>query len=142
MLANVTDAEDLVKESLLRAHRALASKEFDGRSSVETWLYRIVTNLALDQLRARKRRGKVIEATDEMLSDDGNTPEVRLALRELDAWMGELIPEQRVALVLSAIEGFSNAEIAGMMECSEGSVEQRLVRGRAALRQKRSLEHE
>lgn len=139
MLGNVTDAEDLVQEALLRAHRALMDKQFDGRSSVETWLYRIVSNLAVDQLRAKKRRGPSVEATDEMLSDDGNTAEARLALRELDELLIELSPEQRVALVLSAIEGCSNAEIATMMNTSEGSVEQRLVRARAALRQKRSL---
>lgn len=142
MLGNVTDAEDLVQEALIKAHRALVERQFDGRSSVETWLYRIVTNLALDQLRSRKRRGTTVETTDEMLTDDGNSAEARLALRELDGWMSDLAPEQRVAIVLSAMEGFSNAEIAAMMTCSEGSVEQRLVRARTALRQKRSLEHD
>ena len=77
-----------------------------------------------------------------MLTDDGNAPEVRLALREIDRWMCDLAPEQRAAIVLSAMDGVSNAEIAGIMNCSEGSVEQRLVRARAALRQKRSLEHD
>jgi len=139
MLGNVTDAEDVVQEALIRAHRALLDQKFDGRSSVETWLCHIVSNLAVDQLRSRKRRGPAVEATDEMLSEDGNSADVRLALRELDGWMGNLIPEQRVALVLSAMEGFSNAEIASMMNCSEGSVEQRLVRARTTLRQKRSL---
>jgi RNA polymerase sigma-70 factor, ECF subfamily len=142
MLANVTDAEDLVQEAFLKAHRALSDGEFDGRASVETWLFRIVANLAVDQLRSRKRRGPVVEPSDEMLTDDGNAPEVRLALRELDQWLAELAPEQRAAIVLSAMEGLSNLEIAGIMNCSEGSVEQRLVRARAALRQKRNLEHE
>jgi RNA polymerase sigma-70 factor, ECF subfamily len=142
MLANVTDAEDLVQEALLKAHRALSDGQFDGRASVETWLFRIVANLAVDQLRSRKRRGPVVQATDEMLIDDGNAPEVRLALREIDQWMCDLAPEQRAAMVLSAMEGLSNAEIAGIMSCSEGSVEQRLVRARAVLRQKRSLEND
>ena len=142
MLANVTDAEDLVQEAFLRAHRALLNKQFDGRASVETWLFRIVTNMAIDQLRLGKRRGQVVEATDEMLIDDGNGPEAQLALRELDQWMSGLAPEQRAVLVLSAMDGFSNSEIAQIMNCSEGSVEQRLVRGRAALRQMRSLEHD
>jgi len=142
MLANVTDAEDLVQEAFLRAHRALLDKQFDGHASVETWLFRIVTNMAIDQLRSRKRRGTVTEATDEMLTDAGNAPEFRLALRELDQWMSDIAPEQRAVLVLSAMDGFSNAEIAQIMNCSEGSVEQRLVRGRAALRQMRSLEHD
>lgn len=142
MLGNVADAEDLVQEAFLRAHRALLERKFDERSSVETWLYRIVTNLALDQLRSRKRSGQTVEANDEMMTEDGNSAESRLALRELDGWMSELAPEQRVALVLSAMEGLSNAEIASMMNCSEGSVEQRLVRARSALRQKRNHEHD
>jgi RNA polymerase sigma-70 factor, ECF subfamily len=142
MLGNVTDAEDLVQEAFMKAHRALLDRQFDGRSSVETWLYRIVTNLALDQLRSKKRRGASVEPNDEMMSEDGNSAEARVALRELDGWVSGLPPEQRVALVLSAMEGFSNAEIAVMMNCSEGSVEQRLVRARTALRQKRSLEHD
>lgn len=139
MLGNVTDAEDLVQEAFLRAHRALIERQFDGRSSVETWLYRIVSNLAVDQLRARKRRGgRTEEASDEMMSTQGNSAETLLALRELDEWMSELAPEQRVALVLSAVEGRSNAEIAVMLNTTEGSVEQRLVRARATLRQKRN----
>jgi len=142
MLGNVADAEDLAQEAFVRAHRALVEQQFDGRSSVETWLYRIVTNVALDQLRARKRRGKLVEPSDEMAVDAGNSAEARLALRELDGWMSELAPEQRVVLVLSAMEGFSNAEIASMMNCSEGSVEQRLVRARTSLKQKRTLEHD
>lgn len=142
MLGNVTDAEDLVQEVYMRAHRALLEGQFDGRSSVTTWLCRILSNLAVDQLRSRKRRGATVEPNDDMLSEDGNSAEARLALRELDAWMGELAPEQRVALVLSAMEGFANAEIAAMMQCSEGSVEQRLVRARSALRQKRSFSHD
>lgn len=140
MLGNVTDAEDLVQEAFLRAHRALIERQFDGRSSVETWLYRIVSNLAVDQLRARRRRGgRTEEASDEMVSTEGNSAESMLALRELDEWMSDLAPEQRVALVLSAIEGHTNAEIALMMNTTEGSVEQRLVRARAILRQKRNV---
>jgi RNA polymerase sigma-70 factor, ECF subfamily len=142
MLGNVTDAEDLVQDGFLRAHRALVDKQFDGRSSVGTWLAHIVANLALDQLRSRKRREPAVEASDEMPANDGNSAEARIALRELDGWMNDLAPDQRVALVLSAMEGFSNAEIAAMMNCSEGSVEQRLVRARAMLRQKRSLLHD
>ena len=142
MLGNLADAEDLVQEALVKAHRALSDGQFDGRSSVETWLYRIVTNLALDQLRSRRRRGTQVEAVDEMLPTDGASAESRIALRELDEWMNALAPEQRVCLVLSAIEGFSNAEIAVMMNTSEGSVEQRLVRARVTLREKRNLEHD
>jgi RNA polymerase sigma-70 factor (ECF subfamily) len=142
MVGSVADAEDLVQEAFVKAHRALVEDQFDGRSTVETWLYRIVTNACLDHLRSSKRRRRDTEPSDEIMAEDGNSAETRVALRELDTWMSDLAPEQRVALVLSAIEGFSNLEIAKLMGCSEGSVEQRLVRARAALRQRRNLEHE
>jgi RNA polymerase sigma-70 factor (ECF subfamily) len=63
--------------------------------------------------------------------------EARLALSELDDWLGDLPPEQRAALVLQSLEGLNNTEIAQLMGVSEGAVEQRLVRARAALRQRR-----
>jgi RNA polymerase sigma-70 factor (ECF subfamily) len=142
MLGNVSDAEDLVQEAFVKAHAAILAGQYDGRASVSTWMHRIVCNLAIDQLRAGRRHGKVVEATDEMVVDSSLAAESRLALKELAEWLGELPSEQQVALVLSSIEGHSNAEIASMLECSEGAVEQRLVRARAALRERRSLGHE
>jgi RNA polymerase sigma-70 factor, ECF subfamily len=58
-------------------------------------------------------------------------------LSELDQWLEMLPPEQRAALVLQSMEGLNNTEIARVMGVSEGAVEQRLVRARATLRQKR-----
>ena len=67
--------------------------------------------------------------------------EARLALRELDRWLGELPAEQRTVLVLRFVEGLTSAEVAEILGCSEGAVEQRLVRARASLRQ-RGNDHE
>jgi len=141
MLGNVSDAEDLVQEAFVKAHSAMHSGKYDGRASVSTWMHRIVCNLAIDQLRTGRRRSKHVEATDEMPDDAGTSAETHLALRELEDWLKDLPPEQRATLVLSTMEGHSNAEIAQMLECSEGAVEQRLVRARTALRERRSLEH-
>jgi RNA polymerase sigma-70 factor (ECF subfamily) len=142
MLGNVSDAEDLVQEAFVKAHAAMTGGKYDERASVSTWMHRIVCNLAIDQLRAGRRRGRSVEATDDVLVEDTRAPEAHLALRELSEWLGELPAEQRVALVLSTLEGYSNAEIASMLECSEGAIEQRLVRARIALRERRSLEHD
>ncbi|MGC4065508.1 MAG: RNA polymerase sigma factor [Polyangiaceae bacterium] len=137
MLGNVPDAEDLVQEAFVKAHAAMIAGQYDGRASVSTWLHRIVCNLAIDQLRAGRRRGRFVEATDDIIVEDSRTAEAHLALRELSDWLGELPADQRVALVLSTLEGYSNAEVATMLECSEGAVEQRLVRARASLREKK-----
>jgi RNA polymerase sigma-70 factor, ECF subfamily len=137
IMGNQADAEDVVQEAYVKAYRSLTSGEFERRSSTNTWLYRIVVNGAIDAKRSRKRRA---ESSDEQvdLGWDGSAfAEARLALSELDDWLRALPADQRAALVLQSMEGLNNTEIAKIMGVSEGAVEQRLVRARAALRQKR-----
>ncbi|HKO51847.1 MAG TPA: RNA polymerase sigma factor [Polyangiaceae bacterium] len=137
IMGNQADAEDVVQEAYVKAYRALTAGEFDRRSSTNTWLYRIVVNGAIDAKRSRKRRA---EASDERVDpgwDGAARAEARLALAELDDWLRALPPDQRAALVLQSMEGLNNTEIAQVMGVSEGAVEQRLVRARASLRQKR-----
>lgn len=137
IMGNQADAEDVVQEAYVKAYRALSSKQFDRRSSTATWLYRIVVNGAIDAKRSRTRRK---EASDELVEpgwDGAAFAEARLALSELDEWLAALPPDQRATLVLQSMEGMNNAEIASVMGVSEGAVEQRLVRARATLRQKR-----
>jgi RNA polymerase sigma-70 factor, ECF subfamily len=138
ILGNLADAEDVVQECYVKAYRALVAGEFDGRSSVATWLYRIVVNGALDAARRTRADRRAAAAERDARDDawDGGV-EAHLALKELDAWLGLLPPDQRAALVLKTMEGLSSAEIGDVLGCSEGAVEQRLVRARAALREKR-----
>jgi RNA polymerase sigma-70 factor (ECF subfamily) len=135
MLGSVADAEDVVQEAYVKAYRALTTGEFDGRANVATWLYRIVTNQAIDAMRGRGRRPKPTDTADESISELASAEE-KLALTELEDWLSELPPDQRAALVLKAVEGMTSPEIAEIMQCSEGAVEQRLVRARAALRKR------
>lgn len=135
MLGNVVDAEDVVQEAYVKAYRALTTGEFDGRANVSTWLYRIVTNQAIDAMRSRARRPRPTDTADETSSDLASA-EQQLALAELSDWMSELPPDQRAALVLKAVEGLTSQETAEILQCSEGAVEQRLVRARAALRKR------
>jgi RNA polymerase sigma-70 factor (ECF subfamily) len=134
ILADQDEAEDAVQESYVKAHDALSRGRFDGRSSIETWLYRIVTRTAIDAARRRARAPRRLPEGD--LASDATELETRLALRELSAWLSELPADQHAALLLKAVEGFSSAEIAEILECSEGAVEQRLVRARATLRRR------
>ena len=126
----------MVQQSYLKAHRSLMSERFDRRSSVYTWLYRIVVNTALDALRARNRRQTARDTSVEPAWDGVGSLEARLALRELDDWLATLPAQQRAALVLKSVEGLSSPEIASVLQCSEGAVEQKLVRARAALRRR------
>ena len=135
MLGSVADAEDVVQEAYVKAYRALTTGEFDGRANVSTWLYRIVTNQAIDAMRSRVRRPKPTDTADESISDLASA-EQKLALAELEDWLGDLPPDQRAALIMKSVEGMTSPEIAEIMQCSEGAVEQRLVRARAALRKR------
>jgi RNA polymerase sigma-70 factor (ECF subfamily) len=135
LMGSVPDGEDVVQEAYLKAYRGLSEGRFDGRAQLRTWLGRIVVNTALDALRSRKRaptpRADLPEGADTNAS-----AETRAALAEVDAWLTTLPPEQRVAIVLKSVEGYTSAEIAAALGCSEGAVEQRLVRARASLRQR------
>ncbi len=137
-MGNQADAEDVVQEAYVKAYRALTAGEFDRRSSTSTWLYRIVVNGSIDAKRSRTRKR---ETSDDVLTETSwggaANAEARVALTELDEWLGELPPDQRAALVLQTMEGLNNTEIAQVLGVSEGAVEQRLVRARSALRQRR-----
>jgi RNA polymerase sigma-70 factor, ECF subfamily len=135
MLGNVIDAEDVVQEAYVKAYRGLMSGEFDGRANVSTWLYRIVTNQSIDAMRGRKRRPPPTDLADESTSDLASA-ETKFALAELEDWMRDLPPDQRATLVLKAVEGLTSPEIAEVLQCSEGAVEQRLVRARSTLRKR------
>ncbi len=120
----------------MKAFDALAAGRFDGRSSLRTWLYRIVTRTAIDQRRSRARREKLLDASPDGALDGLGAADAHVALRELEELLDELPDEQRSALVLQAMEGFTNREIGEILGSSEGAVEQRLVRARAALKKK------
>lgn len=139
VLGSVADAEDVVQEAYVKVYSALTDGSFDGRSKVETWLYRVVVNASIDAKRSRMRK-REDELSDSPEIGGGWTgqasAETTLALKEIASMLDELPEEQRGAMVLKSFEGMSSAEIAEVLEISEGAVEQRLVRARAALRGK------
>lgn len=135
MTGDADEADDVLQNAYIRAHRALGDRGWDGRGKLETWLYRIVVNGALNARRERRRRLQLVDGR----ADAGPLPpaqEQEVALAQLMALVGELPPEQRTALVLKELEGLTASEIAEVLECSEGAVEQRLVRARATLRER------
>lgn len=141
ILGNVSDAEDVVQEAYVKTYQVLTTGQFGGRSSLKTWLYRVVTNGSIDALRKRQRKAEVGDDVMVDMADahGSGALEAGLALQELADLMQGLPEDQRAALVLKGVEGLSTAEIADIMQCSEGAVEQRLVRARVYLRSKRRL---
>lgn len=135
---DLAEAEDALQEAYVDAYRALREGRWDGRSKVETWLYRIVTNASIDALRKRRESGREAREPREPRFDGEVAAEARVALRELDAMLADLAPQDRAALVLTAVEGLSAKAAADALGCSEGALEQRLVRARAALRDRQA----
>ena len=132
LMGNLLDAEDVLQDAYVNAYRGLVQGQYDGRSKLETWLYRIVTNAGLDAL--RKRRPGAPPPAQEPRFDGLVQAETRVALHELESMLCQLVPQDRAALVLVALEGVNVKDAAHMLGCSEGAVEQRVVRARAALR--------
>jgi RNA polymerase sigma-70 factor, ECF subfamily len=118
-LGNASDAEDAVQETFLKVHRAAAS--YNGEAAFTTWLYRILVNTCYDMLRKRSRRIRETPI-DEFVVDFRSSNAVddikRMALRKLL----EQLPEQRrTVFALFEIEGLSHAEIAGILDITEGN---------------------
>ena len=126
------EAADAVQDALLSAYRAAG--RFRGESAVTTWLHRIVVNACLDRARRRQARPTVPLPETETLAARAATPQYDSDTSlTVQAALAQLPAEQRVALVLLDMHGYSVAEIAAMLGVAEGTVKSRCSRGRARL---------
>jgi RNA polymerase sigma-70 factor (ECF subfamily) len=162
LLGSVTDAEDLVQETYLRAWRSYDG--FEGRSSVRTWLYQIATNACLTELARHSRRmlpsglgppesdpeafpevgGPEVSwlepVPDALVTPDSADPATIVTAREslrlaLIASLQYLTPRQRAVLVLRDVLAFPAAEVSLMLSTTTISVKSTLQRARARLRE-------
>ncbi|MFN4126503.1 RNA polymerase sigma factor [Pannonibacter indicus] len=134
ILRNPTDAEDVVQDAFMQVWTRRGEWQ-PGKARFSTWLFRVVTNRCIDQL--RRPRTETMEAAPEIA--DRAADQVQAMMQEeaaflLSAAMGQLPDPQRIALVFSYHENLSNAEIAEIMETSVFAVESLLKRGRQKLR--------
>jgi RNA polymerase sigma-70 factor (ECF subfamily) len=149
MLENSQDAEDALQETYLKAFRALPN--FDGRSSLSTWLYRIATNEALMIL--RKRKTMLISIDEPQMTEEEASepleiidwcclPESELLSSEarahLDRAIESLPHSLRIVFLLRDIEGLSTLETGQVLNLSETAVKTRLSRARLRLREQLS----
>jgi RNA polymerase sigma-70 factor (ECF subfamily) len=138
------DAEDCVQDALLSAWKSMGS--FEG-TSFRAWVFRIVTNRALDRLRSLKRHPEL--PLDPPLENDDSVrwaepaapgPELadlaadREALRVVEDALATIPAEQRAVLLLRDVEGFAYEEIAAITSTEIGTVKSRIHRGRLAVR--------
>lgn len=159
ILGSLTDAEDVLQETLLAAWRGLGG--FAGRASLRAWLYRIATNRCLNALRDAGRRGppEPVPPFDppeptrrgevtwlqpypdtllEQVADGVPGPEARYSAREavelaFVAGLQHLPPRQTAALVLRDVLGFSTAEVADLLGTSPTAVKGMVQRARTRL---------
>jgi len=131
---NVADADDLVQIAIERA--LLRYQQWRPESSFEGWMFGIMRNAWIDEIRARRRRSDVFapEEAGEQVGDRGHDSQVRLLA--VQQALGELPDEQRLAVALVLIEGLSYKEAADVLDVPIGTVTSRLARGREALQAK------
>jgi RNA polymerase sigma-70 factor (ECF subfamily) len=162
MLGSTHDADDALQDALLRAWRGLA--RFEGRSSLRSWLYTVATRTCLDLVAARGRRALPVDLgpasghpviddvplsdvawlgpyPDTALTGGRSGPAARYEQREavelaFVAALQHLPGNQRAALLLFEVLGFSAAEIAAMMDTSVTSVNSALARARRVVAEK------
>lgn len=135
------DAADAVQDTFIKAFRALPTLR-DGQ--FKAWLMRILVNTCYDRFRQRRRQATM--SLDELpaaeasvyLIDDGEQPEAyaeRMAVHQsIERGLRRLSLEQRVALVLCDIQGYSYEEVAAITGASLGTIKSRINRGRLRLR--------
>jgi RNA polymerase sigma-70 factor, ECF subfamily len=130
MTGSTADAEDVVQETFIRAHRQLAGFRADARFS--SWLYRIAVNHCLNLRQRAGCRERVHEEwqaqREQLPTNDGE-----LAQKVQDALM-KLNPKQRAAVVLTTYDGLSHAEAARALGCSETTVSWRIFTARGKLK--------
>jgi RNA polymerase sigma factor, sigma-70 family len=146
LTGNSEDAQDLTQDAFVRAYRAFDSYKFG--TSFNRWLYKIITNLYIDQLR-KKKRAPALEYLDERIEvHDGSvskevkdisySPEDVFIKTQMDETLqkalNKISPDFRMAIILCDVEGFSYEEIATIMNTSIGTVRSRIHRARHSLR--------
>jgi len=159
MLGSTFEAEDAVQETMIRAWKNL--ENFEGRSSLRSWLYRITTNVCLDMLNGSQRRAQPMDLGPAQSADtplpeplpevtwlepipdaraipSGADPAERAELREsirlaFVATLQHLPPRQRAVLILREVLRWKATEVAELLETTVQSVNSSLQRARAAL---------
>lgn len=128
---NPDDADDLVQLSIERALQRY--QQWRPESKFESWMFGIVRNAWIDEVRARQRRNRVLAAEEEGENVGGGLGEGHAEILSVQRAMAELPEEQRMAVALVLIEGLSYKEAAEALEIPIGTLTSRLARGRDAL---------
>lgn len=139
------DAEDVLQDTLLAMAKSI--RNFQGRSSLSTWLYTVARNFCIKKRRKSKFAPKVVKSLEQdlgpdiqALTDPAKRPDDAAAGLEvkaaLESAIQDLDPDYREALVLRDVEGLSAREVAEILEISVAAVKSRLHRARLNIRER------
>ena len=136
MMSNPEDALDVTQEIFLRAYQKIG--KFNFTSAFSTWMYRLATNLCIDELRRRKRIINTAPLEEAISVADVNTPEENAVAKDRrnQVWeaINSLKEKEKSIIILRDIEGLSYKEIAEVFGCSLGRVKSRIHEARQKLR--------
>lgn len=129
---NPADADDLCQAAVERA--LISRQHWQEGTRLDSWMYRIMRNLWIDEARSRTRRDKTF-AEEEAGSNVGamGAQEAATELSMVDRALASLPDDQREAVLLVLVEGYKYAEAAEIIGCPIGTLTSRLLRGREAL---------
>lgn len=137
MLGNQTDAEDMLQEIFLSAHRKLDS--FRGESALGTWLYRLATNQILDYVRSKSARTNQvtqgIEDTAVVPDPSVNLGDRTIDRMDLERAIAQLPEGCRAAFVLHDVEGLEHGEVGQVLGIAEGTSKSQVHKARLRLRE-------
>ena len=138
---NPEKAQNIMQETFMSMVKSL--KQFDGKSKLSTWLYKITVNHCLMEYRKRKREFVSFDDDDALISESSiadwdSIPSLSIENKELKKVLDEAIqklsPEYRIVFLLRDVEGLSTEETGKITELSVPAVKSRLHRARAFLR--------
>jgi len=125
------DAVDALQEAFLIAWRRIGT--FEGRSAVSTWLFRVATNAAIDEVRRRSRRPELADCVAASPAVDDDFETAAAAKFTVDWAMAQLQPQFRAAVVLREYYDCTYQQIADLLSIPIDTVKSRISRGRQAL---------
>jgi RNA polymerase sigma-70 factor (ECF subfamily) len=133
LTGSTADADDLVQNTCERVLRH--GHQLRELTRLDAWLYGIMRNLWIDEMRYRKvRRHDEIDAASEVIGEDGQaTADGRITLAAVRRAMGRLSADQRIVLMLVCVDGLSYKEAAGVLGIPVGTIMSRLSRARQDL---------
>ncbi len=121
---------DLLQEVGIRIYTGL--KSFKGKSSLNSWIYRIAYNVFISEHSKRQRRGNQIEVLSKSVDVTSITQSEQNI--DLNILISFLKPEEKLAIQMSYIEGYSHKEIAEILQCPLGTVKSHIKRGKERIR--------